>query len=142
MAISQATREAAQVPAVMQEKYRTVETAVPGRHMRLFEEGHDKAAHKIGALADIGWPDPFTTKSAKQSLALVTAGLPEGADDLVYHPSRYDPHYAPYVVYLPTDEVMFKMMRACLRCQEAQDLWVVPEEDDEAVYCSCKHDQA
>jgi len=139
MGISQATREAAEVPAVMLDKYRSVETAVKGRPMRLFDEGQDKAAHKISALADIAWPDPFTTKTPEQSLELITAGLPEAAGDLVYQRSRFDPRYSPYVVYLPSDEVMFKMMRACLRCQEAQDLWVVPEEDDETIYCYCKH---
>lgn len=65
MAISQATREAAEVPAVMYEKYSTVETAVKGRHMHLFEEGLDKAPHKISALAEIGWTDPFTTKTTE-----------------------------------------------------------------------------
>jgi len=45
------------------------------------------------------------------------------ATDLVYHENRYKEQYSPYVIYLPSNDVMFKMMRACLGCDKADDLW-------------------
>ena len=43
--------------------------------------------------------------------------------DLVYHENRYKEDCSPYTIYLPSNDVMFKMMRACLGCEKDYDLW-------------------
>jgi hypothetical protein len=42
---------------------------------------------------------------------------------LVYHRSFYELGNSPRVIYLPSFEVMFKMMRSCILVHEPKDLW-------------------
>ena len=108
----------------MLEKYQTIE--MHGQpSIRLFKTKPDGKGvhHKISSFFDIGWCDPFTDESPNGLDLIKSIKLPSCAD-LVYHESRYNESYSPYVVYLPTEDVMFKLMRACLDCHEVGDLWI------------------
>ena len=49
--------------------------------------------------------------------------MPKGIDHLVYHNKRYEVDESPKHVYIPTQEVMFKMMRACIGVSQVDNLW-------------------
>ena len=51
--------------------------------------------------------------------------------DLVYARSRLEQDFSPLVVYLPTKQLMFKMMRACSGCFSDKDLWFNPGQEEE-----------
>lgn len=38
--------------------------------------------------------------------------------------SKYKEEVSPDSVYLPSNELLFKMMRACVGCEEVEDLWI------------------
>ena len=42
---------------------------------------------------------------------------------LVYHEKRYNPDESPKHVYVPTKELMFKMIRASIGITDIHDLW-------------------
>jgi hypothetical protein len=46
------------------------------------------------------------------------------ADDLAYERKRYIQDNSPYCIYLPSKEIMFKLMRACIKCEEISELWI------------------
>lgn len=121
---SSETQKAAKVPSVMLDKYQNVEVGgAKGQYMRLFAANKERTIHKINSFFDIGWADPFT----EEEFAGLDLGnaikLPKGTGDLVYDRSRYCAEYSPYVIYLPTGAVMFKLMRACLSCKDESQLW-------------------
>jgi len=49
--------------------------------------------------------------------------LPEVPGDMVYGPTRYIENFSPYCVYIPKQEMMFKIMRACVNVKDPMDLW-------------------
>jgi len=53
--------------------------------------------------------------------------------NLVYHLHRYIDDCSPMCVYLPSNEVMFKMMKACLYVQRVEDLWIYQAPKDEII---------
>jgi hypothetical protein len=108
----------------MLEKYQAIEKPGPAAPMRLFRTKPDKVVHKINSFFDIGWADPFTEESPNGLDLIKSIKLPSSADDLVYDESRYNEKHSPYVIYLPSDDVMFKLMRACLHCEAVGDLWI------------------
>lgn len=121
------TLSAAKVPQIMLEKYQAIEKQGQAAPMRLFKAKPDKVLHKINSFFDIGWSDPFTEESPNGLDLIKSIKLPSCAD-LVYHESRYNAKYSPYVIYLPTDDVMFKLMRACLDCKTESELWINRDE--------------
>ena len=50
--------------------------------------------------------------------------MAEKATDLVYNKSRYVENCAPYQIYIPRKETMFKIMSACIGVTDPQDLWM------------------
>lgn len=46
-----------------------------------------------------------------------------GDVNLVYEKKRYIDVQSPLCVYLPSQELLFKMMRSCIGCQKKEDLW-------------------
>ena len=44
--------------------------------------------------------------------------------NLVYQAQRYIEDCSPMCVYIPSNEVLFKMMRACIGCEHVEDLWI------------------
>ena len=51
--------------------------------------------------------------------------LPENPEDRVYPDSRYHAHESPFCIYIPCREVMLKLMRACIKVKDANELWVM-----------------
>ena len=108
----------------MLDRYQVIDR--PGKFppMRLFKTKTDRVIHKINSFFDIGWADPYTEESPNGLEMIKSIKLPSAANDLVYHESRYKEEYSPYVIYLPSDDLMFKLMRACLNCKQIEDLWI------------------
>ena len=50
--------------------------------------------------------------------------LPVDADDQIYPESRFDSGTSPTVIYIPSRDVMSKMMRACIGVTDPKDLWI------------------
>lgn len=49
----------------------------------------------------------------------------EDGTDLVYPIERYQSEYiAPLCIYIPSDELLFKLMRSCIGCDYIEDLWI------------------
>lgn len=91
----------------------------------------------INSFSQIGWTDPFEeegdlgdlavlsdTGSAENSPQTECIRFPTDADQDVYPQSYYRPGQSPSCVYIPSREIMFKMMRACIGIQEEDDLWI------------------
>ena len=84
----------------------------------------DFATFTIRSFWDIGWADPFAIASGNRPKAACDLKLPTHPDHLVYSECRYTEKYSPYVVYIPSKEVMFKIMRACIKVKNIEDLWI------------------
>lgn len=46
---------------------------------------------------------------------------------LIYKPSRFDEKRSPNCIFLPSQELLFKMMRACIGAESPKDLWIYDE---------------
>jgi len=44
--------------------------------------------------------------------------------NLTYNKRRYFPADSINCVYIPSNELLFKMMRACVGCEKVEDLWI------------------
>ena len=103
----------------------------------------------VNGFAQIGWTDPFADEAPQAAVsptqvpadgdqagqprddaetrhhgAQPSVRVPTMPDELAYHESRYIPGFSPYVTYVPSKEVMFKLMRACIGVTDAEDLWI------------------
>jgi hypothetical protein len=67
--------------------------------------------------------------AAKGVLLQKNSQDPERRVDLVYPEQRYAAHYPPLSIYIPTDEVMFALMKACVGADQPQDLWIFDDSD-------------
>lgn len=114
----------------MLDRYQSIEKPGSVHPMRLFKTKPERTIHKINSFFDIGWADPFTEESPNGLDLIKSIKLPSAANDLVYHESRYREEFSPYVVYIPTDDIMFKLMRACLGCSKIEDLWIYQNDND------------
>jgi hypothetical protein len=73
----------------------------------------------IHSLEQVGLCDPYI-----QELGSGKVIRPKVADDLVYSKSRY--YYeqqSPRCIYIPTRQLMLKLMRACVDVKSEADLW-------------------
>ena len=64
-------------------------------------------SYLINSFECLGWHDPFDPPLELTEL---------GAFDLVYPPQRYVDDHSPLCIYLPSRDVMLKIMRACVGC--------------------------
>jgi hypothetical protein len=68
----------------------------------------------------VGWKDPFKNENHFTS----SFKIPENIfEEMFYHESRMTEHKAPYMVYIPRREMMFKMMRLAIGIVNGYDLW-------------------
>ena len=67
----------------------------------------------------IGLADPFP----KEERANKDVKPPCYVDELVYAESRYMEGLSPLCVYIPNKDIMFKIMRACIKVAQPADLW-------------------
>ena len=85
-----------------------------------------KEVFTINSLNKIGIADPFP-----DSDRVITCNddlpaeekLPEVPSDMVYGETRYIDGFSPYCIYIPQQEIMFKLMRACIGVKDEKDLW-------------------
>ena len=52
-----------------------------------------------------------------------TLPVPDKIEDLIYPISKYIEGKGPYCIYIPNKEMMFKMMRACIKVKNPKELW-------------------
>ena len=70
--------------------------------------------------------DPEDTPNLKRAEALGDLGLLEdlgGTHDLIYCRERLTPLMSPLVNYIPSREITFKLMLACVGCTRTEELW-------------------
>ena len=48
---------------------------------------------------------------------------------LVYDRNRYDPDNSPLMIYVPSREMLFKMMKACIDVDSIYELWIYDDEE-------------
>ena len=83
-----------------------------------------EAIYKNVAFQSIGLPDPFPEEDTQDLEYQQILGNNEIViKDLVYPDCRFNVDYSPRTIFMPTKQVMFKMIRACLGCDGPQDLW-------------------
>ena len=103
---STVTKEAAALPQNFYKNYKS-----------LFKK---KLAHfNINCLRQIGVPDPFPDEDSHVCLDSIPIN-PMGQG---YQYCRYVKEHSPACLYIPSKQVMFKLMRACIHVEGPQDLW-------------------
>jgi len=74
-------------------------------------------------LKNVGLIDPFP----EEEVAIESPGeLPKEVDGVlpdVYADTRYVYGNSPYCLYIPNRDIMFKLMRACVKVEDAEELW-------------------
>ena len=68
----------------------------------------------VNSFSDIGMYDPFPQESETQSLFTV----PEKVESFVYSQNRFSDAYSPKCIYLPSKNVLWKIMRNCASLEE------------------------
>ena len=124
--------------AVKPEHRAEMELPYPGFKKRYKLADRRNLEFLINRFSQIGWTDPFAdeTPEAENQASAEAADnaeadpsstgvrLPEDAEGLVYPEQRYIHGDSPAVIYIPSKEVMFKMMRACIGITDPKDLWI------------------
>lgn len=106
----------------------------------------ENTQHTINNFHQLGWFDPFPQSLPKGTKVEVKinqdtikqfkkktfksnikrfkkdAFFTDGS--LIYNRKRNLEELSPMCVYIPSKELMFKMMRACIGCEKPQDLWI------------------
>jgi hypothetical protein len=79
-------------------------------------EKHYSNIHLINSFAMIGWPD------------LSVKGDRKPKDELIHKQSypayKYDSDKIPWCLYIPTDEIIIKIIRLCIYITDCQDLFI------------------
>lgn len=95
----------------------------------------------IKRFEDIGWVDPFPDDCLDVNYVTeddeYTSGggdgpgpcIPADKDAYAYAESRLIKGFIPTVIYVPSEEMMFKMMRACIGVTDKKDLWIYKQGD-------------
>ena len=47
--------------------------------------------------------------------------------NLTYQLDRYNEEFSPMCVYIPTNDILFKLMRATIGVDKVQDIWIFNE---------------
>jgi hypothetical protein len=55
---------------------------------------------------------------------VIDPNFPSEVMNLIYSQNRYTPEHSPLCVYIPSAEVLFKLVRACQGCKKLEDLWI------------------
>ena len=50
--------------------------------------------------------------------------IPTNVEDKVYPKSRYISQNSPNCIYIPSKEIMLKLMRACIKVSKPEELWL------------------
>ena len=87
---------------------------------KLFDKKEDLAHHTINSFTQIALPDPFPDDNGWIQGSLDDVGIqkvPTTPEKLIYAQCRYQKSFSPYCLYIPRQEIMFKIMRACVSCK-------------------------
>jgi len=78
----------------------------------------------VNNLKTIGLPDPFPYEE-ENIVAQGDLPRPDANDQIpnVYRKGRYIKGNSPYCLYIPNRDLMFKLMRACIKVDHPADLW-------------------
>jgi hypothetical protein len=96
------------------------EAKVPaGLARRLKLDKPEYQPYFVNTFGGLAWPDPFPDKTSS-----VEPELLHDRQDLVYPPSRYRNEASPAMLFLPSKQMILKMMRACMGVTRIQDLWL------------------
>ena len=75
----------------------------------------------ISSCDAVGIADPFPGDLSATCHS--NFAIPQSALDFVYPKTRLSEQRSPLTIYLPTKEVMLKLMRACIGVQAIDQLW-------------------
>ena len=89
---------------------------------------HASKTWLVNDWEDIGIADPFPNEDSTNNISFA---MPEKCDIFVYSESRLIEDTSPYCIFIPRKEVMFKMMRACIGCNNVSDLWIFQQKDSD-----------
>jgi hypothetical protein len=88
----------------------------------------------VNSFYKFGMPDPFPEDPNREINGNNDLDekerMPEKPNDWVYGKSRYFKAFSPSCIYIPTNQVMLKLMRACLGVERPEDLWFACSEQD------------
>ena len=92
-----------------------------------------KKVYLIDSLYRIGMADPFPNNpnliiTCNDDLPAEEKMVTEVGQN-VYGETRYIKGFSPYCIYIPTKDVMFKLMRACVGVKHVEDLWFNRQEN-------------
>jgi hypothetical protein len=77
------------------------------------EKKEKEKTYNINHFEEVGWIDPhckdLTNYSGKTSI------VNQKWDQLVYHPERYKPDHPPLMIYLPSKDLLEKMIKSTAR---------------------------
>ena len=102
----------------------------------------ETAIHSVNKFHQLGWSDPFPIsklkddkdsqknykkKAYKSNIKKFSKEcfFTDGA--LIYNRKRNCEDFSPMCVYIPSRDLIFKMMRACIGCEKIEDLWIYNE---------------
>lgn len=84
----------------------------------------DKRTWNIHSFWSLGMADPFPDESTMIDTDNQYVGPDKfSMKKLVYPKSRFTKEHTPMIIYVPSREMMIKIMRACMGCQNVNDLW-------------------
>jgi len=111
--ISAETKEASAIPPDFLQKYKLADAV--------------EADFMVNRFWTVGMGDPYPD----DDLTVIgsrddprTCELPQTPEDQVYPQTRLIKGLSPYTLYIPSKEVMVKMMRSCITVKDPQDLWI------------------
>ena len=84
----------------------------------------------MNTFESIRWPDPFpedneTFEFNYKNFSNINSA-PSDTNDNVYPSKRMLKNICPSMIYVPSKEMMFKMMRACEGVTDTNNLWIDP----------------
>ena len=90
------------------------------RYRRIFPQ--NIKSYNINNLKTVGFIDPFE-KEEKANNA--KGKLPDKSKPTnnVYPMKRYIKDWSPLCLYIPSKDILFKLMRACVGAEQETDLW-------------------
>ena len=74
-------------------------------------------------LNQVGICDPFKIENISGSQKKFSFVPPQIEGELVYDKCRYMEGYGPKCIFIPSKQIMFKLMRACVDVQDESELW-------------------
>lgn len=86
--------------------------------------------HLVNNFEEIGWFDPYEARKPNKKCGET---MPQhsiiGAcfDELTYDKCKFHESYPPLIIYLPTEAIMRKMMKACAPPKDYEGPWTIDD---------------